>query len=95
MKKVTTLDELNHIIANNDKVVVYFYTKQIIPEVEKVESEVSNVLFVKVDVYENEDEWDAFLITSIPTFFFFVNDRIVKSVNGAHMDKFMEALNNL
>ena len=101
MKKISTLEELNHIIDNNDKVIVDFYAdwcgpcKKISPEIEKLEKQVPEVVFVKVNVEENEESAERFLVTSLPTFFFCVKGKIVKSVNGASMDKFVLALNNM
>lgn len=101
MKKISTLEELNEIIDNNDKVVIDFYAdwcgpcKKISPEIEKLEKQVSEVVFVKVNVEENEEATERFLVTSLPTFFFCVKGKIVNSVNGASIDKFKDALNNM
>ena len=88
VKQVGTLADLKKELADaGDKlVVVDFYAtwcgpcKIIAPKVEEMSTSLSNVVFLKVDVDENEEAAQEFNISAMPTFIFLKNSNKVTFV---------------
>jgi len=98
VKQVGTLADLKKELADaGDKlVVVDFYAtwcgpcKIIAPKVEEMSTSLSNVVFLKVDVDENEEAAQEFNISAMPTFIFLKNSNKVADMMGANFDKLKE-----
>ena len=93
VKQCDTLDSLKSELANaGDKLVVIdFYAtwcgpcKVIAPKVVEMAASMDNVVFLKVDVDENEDASQEYKITAMPTFLFFKNgEKVQKYIFLAH-----------
>ena len=73
MNHITTKEEFEKLIKENDNVVIDFFAtwcgpcKMLSPILEEVAQEVTDVVFVKVDVDEAEELASLFGIQSIPT----------------------------
>uniref|UniRef100_A0A8D9B3L8 Thioredoxin n=1 Tax=Cacopsylla melanoneura TaxID=428564 RepID=A0A8D9B3L8_9HEMI len=79
--------------AGNKLIVIDFYAtwcgpcKQIAPKIEELAAEYQDVVFLKVDVDENEDIAMEYDISSMPTFVFVKNSEKVEQFSGANFDK--------
>ncbi|XP_003747944.1 thioredoxin-like [Galendromus occidentalis] len=98
---VNEKDEFNDKIRTaGDKLVVvdFFATwcgpcKQAEPIFKRISEQYSDVIFLKVDVDENEDAATEYEIASLPTFIFFKNGAAVDTLMGAlTSDKLTEAI---
>jgi thioredoxin 1 len=92
-KIVTTLQEFNEILkeAGTRLVVVDFFAswcipcKHIAPEFTSLEEKNPGVVFLKVDVDENSETAEAYMVSVMPTFIFFQNGKSFYSFEGADM----------
>ena len=79
VKEINGLNELKEVVNNNKKVVVDLWApwcgpcKMLGPVVEKVSNEVSDTVFYKVNIDDNEDIAYAFNVEAIPTLLVFEN----------------------
>jgi len=95
VKQCATLAELKEELKSaGDKLVVidFFATwcgpcKVIAPQIESMSGEMSNVVFLKVDVDENEDAAQEYNISAMPTFIFVKKEAKVADMMGANADK--------
>jgi len=67
--------------------------KMIAPAIEKMQSEYSDVVFLKVDVDESEDLAAEYSVQAMPTFVFLKNGSKVDSFSGANEAKLREMIN--
>ena len=67
--------------------------KMISPKFEAMAGEMSNVVFLKVDVDEAEDVKEEYNISAMPTFIFLKNGQKVADLMGANADKLTELVN--
>ena len=102
MKKVSSLSEFNDILKNNSKVVVDFYAdwcgpcKRISPQLEELAKKFSDITFIKVNVESGEEISEEYHISSLPTFLFFHNGKLLDTnVVGASIDNLTKAVENL
>merc|ERR1712088_675527 len=95
VKQCTTLADLKEELKNaGDKLVVidFFATwcgpcKVIAPQIETMSGEMADVVFLKVDVDENEDAAQEYNISAMPTFIFVKKEAKVADMMGANADK--------
>ncbi|XP_012242202.1 thioredoxin-2 [Bombus vosnesenskii] len=79
--------------AGDNLVVVDFFAtwcgpcKMIAPRLEELSKEMENVIFLKVDVDECEDIASEYEISSMPTFVFIKNSKVLETFSGANYDK--------
>ncbi|XP_050576620.1 thioredoxin-2-like [Bombus affinis] len=79
--------------AGDNLVVVDFFAtwcgpcKMIAPKLEELSKEMENVIFLKVDVDECEDIASEYGISSMPTFVFIKNNKVLENFSGANYDK--------
>lgn len=67
--------------------------KMIAPQLETLSEKLKDtVLFLKVDVDENEELAGEYEISCMPTFVFFKNKKVVRTISGAAIDKIKEAI---
>ena len=82
MQHITTKEEFETLISQNNNVIIDFYAtwcgpcKMIAPIMEDVSKEFSNVKVVKVDVDEASELASMFNITSIPTIIYIKNQKM-------------------
>ncbi|UYV67580.1 TXN [Cordylochernes scorpioides] len=87
--------------AGNKLVVVDFYAtwcgpcKMIAPYLEKLSGEHKDVVFLKVDVDENEDLASEYQVQCMPTFIFIKNRDKVGVFSGASEEKLLEQIISL
>lgn len=101
MKNVSG-DELKDIIAKESVVVLDIWAewcrpcKAIEPYLKELESEYSNVKFVKLNADENPDTLQELGVISIPTVIYFKDGKEVNRIVGAHpKHKFKSALEEI
>ncbi|EFN85525.1 thioredoxin-2 isoform X1 [Harpegnathos saltator] len=79
--------------AGDKLVVIDFFAiwcgpcKMIGPKVAELAKEMEDVIFLKVDVDECEDVAAQYQISSMPTFVFIKNSKVLESFAGANYDK--------
>merc|ERR1712212_26501 len=84
--------------AGNKVVVVDFFAtwcgpcKMIAPKIEAMEKEMSDVVFIKVDVEEVDEVAAEYNIRSMPTFVFIKNKSKVDEFSGANEAKLRETI---
>merc|ERR1711981_605769 len=61
--------------------------KMIAPKIEAMSGEMADVVFLKVDVDENEDAAQEYNISAMPTFIFVKKEAKVADMMGANADK--------
>lgn len=101
VKQVASLEDLKTELADAGEklVVIDFYAtwcgpcKLIAPKVEEMAGEMSNVVFLKVDVDENEEAAQEYNVSAMPTFIFIKNSEKVADMMGANFDKLKELVN--
>lgn len=85
--------------AGSKLVVINFHAqwcgpcKRIAPEVESMAAEMSNVLFLKVDVDECYDVAAMYNVRAIPTFVFIKDDGKLDSFSGAKVGQLRKLVN--
>jgi len=95
VKQCATLAELKEQLkAAGDKLVVidFFATwcgpcKVIAPQIEDMDGKMPEVVFLKVDVDENEDAAQEYSISAMPTFIFVKKEAKIADMMGANADK--------
>ena len=100
MKTLATKVEFqNTLDAAGDKLVVVDFTatwcgpcQRIVPVFEKLATEMEDVLFVKVDVDENEETARACEITAMPTFQFYIKGERIRQITGASEENIRKAI---
>jgi len=84
--------------AANKLVVVDFYAtwcgpcKMIAPKLEDMAQQFTDVIFLKVDVDDNEEVASQYDISCMPTFIFIKNFEKVSEFSGANADKVKELI---
>jgi len=84
--------------AANKLVVVDFYAtwcgpcKMISPKLELMAQEFGDVIFLKVDVDDNEEVASEYGISCMPTFIFIKNGEKISEFSGANADKIKELI---
>ncbi|KAL6438724.1 hypothetical protein ACFW04_004607 [Cataglyphis niger] len=79
--------------AGTSLVVIDFFAvwcgpcKMIGPLIEELSKEMQDVIFLKVDVDECEDIAAEYEITSMPTFIFIKEGKVLETFSGANYDK--------
>lgn len=103
MEHITTREELQKVLEENDKVIVDFFAtwcgpcKMLSPILEQIDKENDDVLVVKVDTDQAEELAHDFKIMSIPTVAYFKNKQNVAIEVGyrgkqdilANIDKYL------
>lgn len=92
---IATLEDFNATLEKaGDKLVVVDFTatwcgpcQRIAPIFQKLADENPNVVFIKVDVDENEETAAAYGISAMPTFIFIKNKEKLETMEGANVDK--------
>lgn len=93
---ITSLDDFNTKLkdAGDTLVIVDFFAtwcgpcKMIAPKLEELANELGQaILVLKVDVDECEDIATEYKISSMPTFIFFKNGKVIQQFSGANFDK--------
>lgn len=92
---IATLEDFNATLDKaGDKLVVVDFTatwcgpcQRIAPIFQKLADENPNVVFIKVDVDENEETAAAYGISAMPTFIFIKNKEKLETMEGANVDK--------
>lgn len=98
--KVSTNDEFNHHLSENDLLFVDFYAewcgpcKRIAPSVETLSHKYTSVKFLKVDVDDDHTLAEQYNVKAMPTFLFFKKGSYT-SVVGADLNKIEYALKML
>ena len=93
---IENLSEYNSIISQNQLVVIEFTAtwcgpcKQIAPVFETLCQNNPHCIFRKVDVDECDDICDKFNISSMPTFQFFKNNKLLTQFSGANIKQLQE-----
>ncbi|KAG7203371.1 hypothetical protein KM043_013445 [Ampulex compressa] len=83
--------------ATNLVVIDFFATwcgpcKMIAPKLETLSEEMKDVVFLKVDVDECEDIATEYDITSMPTFVFIKEGKVLETFSGANFNKLKETI---
>jgi len=84
--------------AGNKLVVVDFFAtwcgpcKMIAPKVEVMSNEMTDVVFLKVDVDENEEIATEYKVSAMPTFMFFKDGKKIDEFAGANENKLKELI---
>lgn len=88
MEHITTKEEFEKLITENDNVVIDFFAtwcgpcKMLAPVFENVASTTNNVAFVKVDVDKSSELASLFGIQSIPTLVYIKDKKLEKREMG-------------
>jgi len=84
--------------AGNKLVVIDFYAtwcgpcKMIAPKLEEMAAQFSDVIFLKVDVDDNEEVASVYEISCMPTFIFIKNSVKISEFSGANHEKIKELI---
>ncbi len=82
MQHITTKEEFEQLINNNNNVIIDFYAnwcnpcKMLSPIIEEVAKEKENITFVKVDVDQASELSELFGVMSIPTVVYIKNQKM-------------------
>lgn len=98
VREIKTFTDFKQMLtdAGDKLVVVDFYAdwcgpcKMISPKVEAMSNDFSDVVFVKVNVDENDETSEEYGIQAMPTFMFFKNGKKMDSFAGANEAKLRE-----
>ena len=96
---IETLDNFLEIIKDEKLVIVDFTAtwcgpcKRISPEFEKLALEHTDCVFKKVDVDEGVEIAEHCNITSMPTFHFYKNDKLLHSFSGSNLETLIKTIN--
>merc|ERR1712035_134346 len=101
--QVKDQDDFNNQLkeAGQKLIIVDFYAtwcapcKMIAPKLQEMDDQMSDVVFLKVDVDECEDVAMAYEISCMPTFVFFKDGKKVDSFSGASEDKIRDYIARL
>lgn len=101
---INSMKEYNNILQNaGNNIVISDFTakwcgpcKRIAPLIDKMaaEEEYKNVLFLKVDVDDNEDISFHCKISCMPTFLFYKKNELLGNVEGANLEEIKKIINN-
>ena len=99
IQKVDEHDKFNHYIENFNGLIVVDFTatwcgpcKSITPYYHELNQNYNNILFLKVDVDDNEETTANCDISSMPTFQFYKNQEKVGQFSGANKNKLLELI---
>uniref|UniRef100_A0A0B7AVK4 Thioredoxin domain-containing protein n=1 Tax=Arion vulgaris TaxID=1028688 RepID=A0A0B7AVK4_9EUPU len=99
MKSIATKAEFDLLIAREKYlVVVDFYAtwcgpcKIIAPQLEKWAEEFDDVVFIKIDVDENDETAEECEVQAMPTFHFYKGGKRIDVIVGANQDKIREKI---
>ncbi|XP_011298684.1 thioredoxin-2 [Fopius arisanus] len=94
-----TEDLKTRLAEAGDKLVIidFFATwcgpcKVIAPQFEELSNEFTDIVFLKVDIDENEEISTEYEITSMPTFVFIKSGKIVHQFSGASIQKIKDGI---
>jgi thioredoxin 1 len=97
-----TVEELNQMKENGEKVLVDFFAewcgpcKQLLPRLEIIQNEYPNVKFVKINVDENMDGSVQYGIRGVPTVMIFNGENELLRTSGVRPDsEYKNILNSL
>lgn len=97
-----TANEVNKLKSQGKKVLVDYWAKwcgpckTLIPKLEQIEKEYPNIIFVKIDVDENQEHAVSAGIRSVPTVMIYNGDNLVDRTSGVQSDEhYKSILNNL
>jgi thioredoxin 1 len=97
-----TVDELNEMKKNGEKVLVDFFAswcgpcKMLFPRLTEMETDFPNVKFVKIDVDQNREGSIDYGIRGVPTVLIFNGTEELSRTSGVRPDQFYkEILNTL
>ena len=101
VKSCNTLAELKAAIleAGAKLVVIHFFAERcpicriICPEIEKLAGQEKEVVFLSVDITQNQEAAELFNINALPTFIFIKGGAMIDEVTGAKVDKLKETIN--
>ena len=92
MIEITTVEEFDNIIANNNVALVKFDAEWCGPcktmhtVMEELEKNVEGVAICEVDVEEVEELTTKFRVRNVPTTFIFKNGEMVEKIVGTHSE---------
>ena len=99
VQTINSHNEFNNIVNNYQKLVAVDFTatwcgpcKRIGPTFNSLNEKYKNVIFVKVDVDENEETSEQCNVRSMPTFQFYKNSKKVFEFSGADKQKLEESI---
>lgn len=102
MRHITSIQELNELINKHHFIVIDFYAqwcdpcKRISPEIDLLSAERPDVVFVKVDVEQADEELCfRYSFSAMPTFIFQSRGRITGRVEGADLNAIKKQLDRL
>jgi len=93
-------EKLKELQGENKKILVDLFgvwcgpCKQLIPRLESIEKEYSDVTFIKIDVDQNRDFAVALGVTGIPTVLMYNGKELKHRSSGVNSDKFYKDLLN-
>ncbi|CAM9727737.1 unnamed protein product [Ectocarpus sp. 4 AP-2014] len=103
VQQVATQEELEQVLSNsNDALVVIDFTatwcgpcQKISPVFELLSQELTDVVFLKVDVDENEETAQKYDVVQMPTFLFMRKGEVVDQFSGASVAMLREKIEAL
>jgi len=97
-----TIDELKKLQSENKKILLDFYgvwcgpCKSLMPRLEKIKTEYTNIEFLKMDIDKNRDFIIELGISSVPTVMFFDGNKLINRSTGVQLESFYrEILKNM
>ncbi len=101
MKEVDTVEGLKQALAANNRVVVYFHSERcppclwVSPIYREMEVEFPAISFITADIDTYEDLGEAFNVSCMPTFLFFLNSAETSRFSGSSGEKLYASLYKL
>lgn len=95
-----TANEVNKLKSQGKKVLVDYWAKwcgpckTLIPKLEQIEKEYPNIIFVKIDVDENQEHAVSAGIRSVPTVMIYNGDNLVDRTSGVQSDEHYKSILN-
>jgi thioredoxin 1 len=96
MQSVTAKDFEQEVLKANQVVVVDFWAtwcgqcRQLMPILDQLQTEFSNVKFVKMDINESEEIASRYYVSLLPTILMFTNEgKLAKRLSGLSNKKFL------
>ena len=90
VEKINSKQDFDNIIKNSFNTVFVKFTaswcgpcRMMIPVIEKVASELTNVKFLEIDVDDSDGLSDEYFISSVPTMMIFKDSKKVDEISGA------------